>query len=67
MPDPWTEAHILINGVELTAAQSLTLRVALEHFANDLQTAGLGEDERGQAICANYLAQIDAIRQILYC
>lgn len=60
------EATIVINGIELTKAQAITVRVALENYADELRTDGLGEDEGGRAICAGYLLAIKGIREALY-
>ena len=60
------ESKIIVNGYELTEAQSMTLRVALESFASDLHDNGLGDDDVGKRITTNYLARIDEIREVLY-
>lgn len=60
------EAAIVISGVELTKAQSMTVRCALEAFASDLDSRGLGNDERGKAMTAGYLASIDEIRALIF-
>lgn len=61
-----TEAMILINGVELTYAQSMTIRVALENFASGLHADGLGDDPHGKEITQLYLERIGEIRVPLY-
>ena len=48
------EAHIIINGTELTFAQSMTMRVAIAHFLTDLAVEGLGDDEHGITMTALY-------------
>jgi hypothetical protein len=64
--DPQTalpsEPSISINGVALTTAQAMTVRVALGSFTMSLQTDGLGDDEHGKAMTKNYLT---AIRDII--
>lgn len=60
------EPHVVINGVTLTEAQAMTLRVAIESFDQDLRTNGLGDDERGLAMTAAYVARISEIRLALY-
>lgn len=60
------EAKITVNGKELTPGESMTVRVALEGFASDLQHRGLGPDEMGQKICKGYLGCIDGIRKKMY-
>ena len=57
------EPNITINGAKLTRAQAMTVRVAIETFAITLGE-GLGEDETGEAITANYLARIAEIRKL---
>lgn len=56
------ESIITINGVTLTEAQSMTVRVAVQNFSILCQD-GLGEDETGKAIARGYLI---AIREINY-
>lgn len=61
-----TEAKITINGVKMTFAQSMVIRVALESFARDLHMNGLGDDVAGALITAGYLRNIKSIRPALY-
>ncbi len=61
-----TESTIIINGVELTHAQSMTIRVALGAFATDLNEQGLGDDKVGQKICENYLLNIHEIYHLMF-
>jgi len=60
------EPSIEVNGVALTTAQAMTVRVAIESFASDLQGGGLGDDEHGKAMTAAYRARIDEIREIIF-
>lgn len=60
------EAHVVINGVILTEAQSMTVRVAIENFDADLKGGSLGEDQHGVAMTAAYMARISEIRSALY-
>lgn len=60
------EATIVINGQQLTDAQSMTLRVALETFAETLINEGLGCDEHGKRMASAYLHRIREIRGPLY-
>lgn len=60
------EPKIIINGIELSTGAAMTVRVAIESFAVDLTVDGLGEDERGKAMTAGYLAQIAYIRRAIY-
>jgi len=60
------EATIMINGKRLTFGEAMTVRVAIESFAMDLHTDGLGDDDSGKKTTALYLDNINAIRQALY-
>ena len=60
------EPLITINGRLLYDAQSMTIRVALEHFASDLRENGLGEDEHGRTMTRGYLERIDEIRNLIF-
>ena len=62
----YKEASIVVNGVPLTIGQSMTVRVALESFASDLNSQGLGEDEMGKKITDGYLNSIEEIRKAIY-
>lgn len=62
MRDP-EEPNITINGVRLTPAEAMTVRVALGAFAMDLRCEGsLGDDDHGHAMRDGYLA---ALRDII--
>jgi hypothetical protein len=60
------EPDIAINGQRLTVAQAMTVRCALENFAMELQTNGLGDDMHGKAMTAGYLSAIYEIRGIIF-
>ena len=62
----WEEPKITINGVELSHGQSMTVRVALEAYAMQLSTDGLGEDPTGKDITQNYLNRIDEVRRMIF-
>lgn len=50
-----SEAAVIINGVPLTTAQSLTLRIAASNFLLDVQDPNfLGDDDSGRAITKGY-------------
>ena len=55
-----TEANIKINGHSLSFAQSMTVRVAIEMFAMDLNGKEIADIEKG------YMARIREIRKYLY-
>ena len=58
MSEP-TEPDITINGVRLTTAEAMTVRVALSAFAMDLKCEGsLGDDDHGHAMRDGYLAAL---------
>jgi hypothetical protein len=57
------EAEISINGVALTDAESMTVRVAIDTLANVL-AEGLGEEE-GQDITQVYIASLSRIQGLL--
>jgi len=61
-----TEVKITINGYPLTLAQSMTFRVALESFASDLSSNGLGNDVDGMELAKLYLMRTNEIRQLMY-
>ena len=58
------EPNITINGVKLTQGQAMTMRVALESYALEMQTTGLGEHEHGRRMSQAYLARIREIRAL---
>lgn len=60
------EAHVVINGVTLTEAQSMAVRVAIESFDSGLRADGLGNDEMGVAMAKAYIERIEEIRSALY-
>jgi hypothetical protein len=60
------EPVIYVNGKLLSTAQSMTVRVALENFAQDLNANGLGNDKHGKAMTSGYLARINEIRKFIF-
>jgi len=52
----------MINGQVCTPGEAMTIRVAIESFAQDLRENGLGEDETGKALTLGYLRSIDLLR-----
>jgi hypothetical protein len=58
------EPVITVNGAILPESASMTIRVAIENFAVDLES-GLGEDEIGKQICENYKKNIKLIRSLI--
>jgi hypothetical protein len=57
------EADITINGVTLTEAESMTLRVAIDTLANVL-AEGL-EDPEGRALTEMYVESLSKIQTLL--
>jgi len=60
------EANIIINGVELTFAQSMTVRVAMNSFVLTLKSDGFGRDELGIAIRDNYLRNSAEVLKLIH-
>ena len=60
------EAEITINGITLTLAQSMTVRVAVSSFLMSLQESGLGDDEHGKTMTASYLATGGQVLQLIH-
>jgi hypothetical protein len=59
------EPVITINGIQLTKAQSMSVRVALSGFKMELKQAGLGADEHGLAMTEAYLRRLDEILRLI--
>ena len=59
------EPAITINGVRLTESQAMTVRVAIEAFASDMNSGLLGKDAHGKAMAQGYLARINEIRKVM--
>jgi len=60
------EPLITIWGKELTISQSMTIRVALESFADSLIEDGLGDDKMGKEMTENYLKRIQELRNLIF-
>ena len=60
------EPRMTINDQQCSEAESMTIRVALESFAMELQSNGLGDDEKGKALTEGYLKQIKSIRSKIF-
>lgn len=61
----WVEPDITINGVALTFAQAMTVRVAIQSFVTSLADSGLGNDEHGKTMTKNYLARITEVNRLI--
>lgn len=61
------EADIIINGVKLTDAQAMTLRVAIGGWLMDLQNPDhLGTDEHGRFMTAAYRLRASEIQDLIF-
>ena len=58
------EAEITINGVKLSDAESMTVRVAIDTLANVL-AEGLGLENDGVALTDRYMASLSRIQTLL--
>jgi hypothetical protein len=58
------EAEIFINGVKLTDAESMTVRVAVDTLANVL-AEGLGLEQEGVPLADRYLTSLKHIQSLL--
>lgn len=62
----WREADVTVNGEHLSPPQVMTLRVALNSFAMEMEPKGaLGNDDRGESIRKGYLARAREILPII--
>lgn len=63
-----TEANIVINGVELTNAQSMALRVAVTTFNGDMASDPdrLGTDEHGRTMTKAYRERTAEILSLIF-
>lgn len=60
------EPTIVINGVTLTEGQAMAVRVAVCSFRTDMLENGLGDDEPGFAIANGYIANSDAVINLMF-
>jgi hypothetical protein len=58
------EAEITINGVKLSDAESMTVRVAIDTLANVL-AEGLGLENNGVALTDRYMSSLSRIQDLL--
>lgn len=58
------EAEITINGVKLTDAEAMTVRVAIDTLANVL-AEGLGLENDGIALTDRYMTSLSRIQALL--
>lgn len=60
------EPKIIINGTELTTAQTMTVRVAIGDFSFSLMRNGLGDDEQGREMTRLYRERIAELNKIIH-
>ncbi len=60
-----SEANIVVNGITLTTAEAMTVRVALGIFSIHLEE-GVREDTNSDAIVAGYKGCIKRIHRIFH-
>lgn len=60
------EPTVTINGIMLTEAQAMTVRVAIESFAMSLKSDGLGDDAHGKEMVKLYGRRINDIRRFIF-
>ena len=61
------EADIVINGVKLTFAQSMTLRVAMSSFRSEMsEEDALGNDGHGKFMAEAYAKRSDEIIELIF-
>ena len=58
------EAQIVINGIKLTDAESMTVRVAIDTLANVLAD-GLALESDGEALANRYMVSLTRIQALL--
>ena len=59
------EPIITINGVQLTTAESMTMRVAIGSFLISIQS-GLGDDEHGRIMTEGYTRCCNEIHRLMW-
>lgn len=61
-----TEAKIVIEGSELTEAQAMTVRVALDAFHDRHQSGALGDDHNGQTTSSAYAKRSEEVLRLIH-
>lgn len=62
-----SEPAITINGVPLTEAQAMTVRVAIGSFAIDMQhDDALGDDKHGRNMTAAYRGRLTEVSKLMH-
>lgn len=60
------EPKIVIEGTELTEAQAMTVRVALDDFRERHQTGALGADQHGRTMSSAYAKRSDEVLTLIH-
>jgi len=60
------EAKILVEGVELTDAQSMAVRVALTAFIQEMRSDGPGDDQVGKTLSAGHIKNSEAVLALIH-
>lgn len=62
------EPKITVNGIELSVGESMTMRVALTHFHNELSYDEdyLGSDEHGRAMRNGYFQNATKTLEVMH-
>lgn len=61
-----SEPLITINGIQLTTAQAMTVRVAIEANLSSILEYGLGDDDASKDIADLYIKRSREIQGIMY-
>lgn len=61
-----TEPKIVIEGVVLSEAQAMTVRVALDAFHDRHQSGALGDDHHGQAMSSAYAKRSEEVLNLIH-
>jgi len=57
----YSEPDVIVNNVQLTGGEAMTLRVAVSCFLSDMVVNGLGDDEAGKVIAEGYIKNSESI------
>lgn len=60
------EPSITINGHTLSVGQAMTVRVAIESFAGEMASRGLGDDFHAKRMKDAYFDRLNEIRLLIY-
>lgn len=60
------ESKIIVNGKELTFAQAMSVRVALEVYVQFLAGKGLGPGDLPEKLTGNYIARSREVLELIH-